>query len=150
MKPQLAYSTRTVLDCFADNPVWGTLLPTLERLGKVQIDLNACLPVGLKSKASVASFSNDNLCIAVASAAVATKLRQTLPRIEAGLQGRGWKVNAIQIRVQPDAIPLESTSYKKDPKQAVVTSHARQALQELTSHLEEGALRDAVERLANR
>jgi hypothetical protein len=150
MKPPLPYSTRTVIDCFADNPVWGTLLPTLERLGKVQIDLNSCLPAGLKSKASVASFSDDNLCVAVASAAVATKLRQTLPRIEAGLHSRGWKVNAIQIRVQPGAMPYDSKTYKKNAKNAVVTSHARDTLTELAGHLEEGALRDAVARLAGR
>jgi hypothetical protein len=150
MKPPLSSSARTVLACFADSPVWGQLLPTLERLARLQDDLSACLPETIKRRVKVVSLSDDSLAVAVGSAALATKLRQTVPRIEAGLAARGWKVNAIQIRVQPETNLDNSTSYRKKPKSAVVSSQASQSLAALSEQLEDGPLKQAIAKLAGR
>jgi hypothetical protein len=150
MKPPLSSSARTVLDCFADNPVWGQLLPTLERLGRLQDDLSACLPETIKRRVKVINLADDSLSLAVASAALATKLRQTVPRIEAGLTARGWKVNAIQIRVQPETNSSFSMSYEKKAKTAVVSSQASRSLLALSEQLEDGPLKHALAKLAQR
>jgi len=149
MKPPLS-SARSVLDCFAENPVWGQLLPNLERLARLQVDLSACLPEAIKRRVQVVSLSQDTLFLAVASAALATKLRQTVPRMEAGLTSRGWKVNLIQIRVQPDTNTLNSKPYEKMSKSAVVSPQARRSLSALEQQLDEGPLKDAIGRLASR
>jgi hypothetical protein len=149
MKPPLS-TARTIIDCFADNPVWGQLLPNLERLARLQVDVAACLPEAVKRRVQAVSLSQDTLVLAVGSAALATKLRQTVPRIEAGLNSRGWKVNLIQIRVQPDVNPMISMGYTKIGKNAVVSGAGRQSLQVLESQLEEGPLRNAIARLASR
>ena len=150
MKPPLSSFARPVFDCFADNPVWGQLLPTLERLARLQNDLSACLPETIKRRVKVVSLSEDALSVAVGSAALATKLRQTVPRIEAGLAARGWKVNAIQIRVQPEISSIISTSYQKKVKTAVVSSQASRSLAALSAQLEDGPLKDAIAKLAAR
>jgi hypothetical protein len=150
MKPPLSSSARTVLDCFADNPVWGQLLPTLERLARLQDDVSACLPDTIKRRVKVVNLADDILALAVGSAALATKLRQTVPRIEAGLVARGWKVNAIQIRVQPETNSFISKSYQKKAKSAVVSSQASRSLAVLGEQLDDGPLKDAIARLASR
>jgi hypothetical protein len=108
------------------------------------------LPEAVKRRVQAVSLSQDTLVLAVGSAALATKLRQTVPRIEAGLNSRGWKVNLIQIRVQPDVNPIISMGYTKIGKNAVVSGAGRQSLQALESQLEDGPLRNAIARLASR
>jgi hypothetical protein len=150
MKPTRPTNARSIIECCAEDPVWSRLLPGVERLSRLQTDLLACLPESLRRGIRAASFVDDALTIGTTSAALATKLRQTLPRIQSGLEGRGWKVSAIHLRVQPDDFLYKSNSYKKEPKQAVVSSQAKGSLTDLALSLEEGPLQAAVRRLASR
>jgi hypothetical protein len=150
MKTQFLPNSKSVMDCVSQDAIWGRILPGIERLAKLESDLQASLPSGLGHRVRAASLTEDTLVIAVFSSSLATKLRQTIPRIKSSLESRGWKISAIQLRVQPEDFTLKSKSYAGRPKNAVVTPQAREALLKLAANMEEGDLRRAIERLSGR
>jgi hypothetical protein len=150
MKPLFLPNSKSVMDCVSQDAIWSRILPGVERLAKLESDLQASLPPGLGHRVRAASLADDTLVIAVFSSSLATKLRQTIPRVKSGLESRGWKVSAIQLRVQPEDFAAKSAGYANRPKKAVVTPQAREALGKLASSLDEGDLKRAIERLSSR
>jgi hypothetical protein len=77
--------------------------------------------------------------------ALAARLRHIEPRLLADLQQRGWAVNALKIRVRPQAM--------KDvvpPKQARMSAAGADALQTLAETLEPSPLQEALAKMAAR
>lgn len=62
--------------------------------------IRASLPPGLASQLAPGPVDAEGWSVLAANAAVAAKLRQLRPRLEAILQQRGWQVSAIRIKVQ--------------------------------------------------
>lgn len=58
------------------------------------------LPAMLAAQVRPGPVSDEDWTLLAANAAVAAKLRQWLPRLEAALKARGWQRSAIRIRVQ--------------------------------------------------
>ena len=58
------------------------------------------LPATLARHLAPGPVDEEGWTVLAANTAVAAKLRQLTPRLEAVLQGRGWQVSAIRIRVQ--------------------------------------------------
>ncbi len=131
----------------AQDAIWGRMLPGIERITKLQADLKSSLPDALGQRVRIAALTEDALVISVSSTSLATKVRQILPRIRAGLESRGWKVSAIQLRVQPDDLQMKSDTYGKKTKKSVVTPEAQAAISRLAETLQEGDLRAALKRL---
>jgi len=140
----------TILEYLRQDPASGGLVPAAERLVQLQQDLNLLLPETSFAQCRIHLTGEGVLLVRVRSAALAGKLRQTVPRIQAGLVNRGWKVNAIQVRVQPDLMPLESDTYKNRPKAMQIPSTALTSWSGLVDELEESPLRDAIRRLVRR
>jgi hypothetical protein len=88
------------------------------------------------------------LHIAVPNAALATRIRQMLPKLQAGLREKGWPVDGIRIKVQmmsgEDRVPDRPVT------QAALPTHAVQAFAELAQSLEASPLRDALQSLVKR
>jgi len=135
------------MDLLRQDPAASGLLPTAERLMHLQQDLNPLLPPGTADACIVHVSGDDTLILTAASAALAGKLRQLVPSLIAGLTSRGWKVNAIQLRVQPLNSNLKTVTYGDSrvlSKRAKLSSPALDSWAELAGSLDPSPLQDAV------
>jgi hypothetical protein len=62
--------------------------------------IRVLLPKLLSSHVKPGPVDAEGWTLLAANSAVAAKLRQLQPRLEAGLQDSGWQVSAIRIKVQ--------------------------------------------------
>jgi hypothetical protein len=154
MKPfprqrSMVASATSAIDFLQRHDAAAGLLPTAQRLLKLRRDVLALMPAALREICEVTGFDDDTVVLHVSSAGAAAKLRQTLPRIRDGLLDRGWKVNAIRMRVQPKTYSDISTTWRA-PSTASIPAGALDAFAELSASLEHPALKSAVERLLRR
>jgi hypothetical protein len=123
------------------------LLPTLEKMAALQADAERLLP-GVFTPCRVLQLREGQMHIAVPNAALATRIRQILPKLQAGLREKSWPVDAIRIKVQmmsgEDRVP------NRPAAQAALPTHAVQAFAGLAQSLEAGPLRDALQSLVRR
>ncbi len=126
----------------------AAMLPAAERFLALQRDALALIPVAFRDVCQVASFDGGTVTLRVTSASAAAKLRQTLPRLSGGLAGRGWKVDAVRIRIQPRIAVAEAGPW---PSRAVpMSAVGLAAFAALDSSLDESPLKAAVARLVAR
>ena len=123
------------------------LLPTLEKMAALQTDAERLLP-GVFTACRILQLREGQLHIAVPNAALATRLRQMLPKLQAGLRDKGWPVDGIRIKVQ--MMSGENRGPDRPTAQAVLSTHAVQAFAELAQSLEASPLRDALQSLVRR
>jgi hypothetical protein len=81
--------------------------PTLARLADLAIDSSARLkaiqsliPSSLRPAIQAGPIEGLSWCLILDNAAVAAKLRQLLPALQAHLQSKGWEINSIRLKVQ--------------------------------------------------
>ncbi len=110
----------------------AALLPAVARVAALQKDCAAILPA-LFEHCSVLRIDAGQLVLAAPNSALATKLKQQLPKLQDGLLKRAWQVSAIRIKVQ-----VGNISEKKPPeKQLALPASALTALAALVRDLEE-------------
>lgn len=117
----------------------------VEQVTALQRDLAALLPDYLGSNVEPGFIKDGVLALFAAHNALAARLRHIEPRLLVDLQQRGWAVNALKIRVRPQAM--------KDvvpPKQARMSAAGADALQTLAETLEPSPLQEALARMAAR
>lgn len=80
--------------------------PTLARLSELARDsvarlkaIEPLLPLALRSAITAGPIDGPTWCLLVSSTAVAAKLRQLLPALQAHLRTQGWEVTAIRLKV---------------------------------------------------
>lgn len=117
----------------------AALLPTVTRMAALQKDCAATLPV-MFDACTVLQFESDQLVLSTPNASLAAKLKQQLPKLQEGLQKRGWQVNAIRLKVQVTKIVENSIK----PKQLMLPKQAVSALAELGNTLENSPRNDAL------
>ncbi len=99
------YSTKTrttsleVTAFLRRNDKMAGLLPTAMRMASLQSDCANALPP-MFSNCDVLSFEDAHLVLATPSSAVASKLKQQLPKLQFALHKKGWKIDAIKLKVQ--------------------------------------------------
>ena len=81
------------------NARMASLLPTAMRMASLQKDCACALPP-MFGNCDVLSFEDAQLVLATPTSAVAAKLKQQLPQLQAALAKRGWQVNNIRLKVQ--------------------------------------------------
>ena len=86
-------------DFLGANARMASLLPAAMRMGRLQKDCADALPP-MFSQCDVLSFEEAKLVLAVPTSAVAAKLKQQLPKLQASLQHKGWQVEQIKLKVQ--------------------------------------------------
>lgn len=81
------------------NERMASLLPTAMRMASLQKDIAAALPP-MFGNCDVLSFQDSVLVLATPSSAIAAKLKQQAPKLQADLQKRGWQVESVKLKVQ--------------------------------------------------
>ena len=106
------------------------LWPTIANSTACQQACAAVLPQ-LFLYCQVMHLEADQLTIAAPNSALASKLKQQLPKLQDTLQKAGWQINAIRIKVQVNPIPMETQA----EKQCQLPGRALQAFTELERNL---------------
>jgi hypothetical protein len=127
-------------------------LPQLQGLNReirkqiaLQATLVEILPAALRRSATVVASGTGELILLADNGAIAAKLRQLAPRILNHFRLRGMEATGIRVQTQV------SIRHKPLPqKQICLGVHARQALLELSSRLEDSPLKTAIEKLGQR
>lgn len=127
----------------------ASLLPSVTRMAALQRDCAAALPA-MFSTCAVLQFETGQLVLAVPNAALASKLKQQLPKLTESLLQRGWQVSAIRLKVQVGA----SVNKAAPVKQLSLPDQAISALAQLETTLDKSPrntdLLNAINRLVTR
>lgn len=142
----------TYLSALGTTPEYQHVFSQVAELVKMQKAFSTIVPPNLAAASTLSHFSEEKLVIFVKNAAIASKLKQILPTVQAKLNKCGWKVTVIQITVQAHyyaekgAISLNQyhTKHKTHLSQAGVDS-----LKQLVTSLPESELKQSIERLIN-
>lgn len=102
MRSKPAHQALDASDFLRRNSKMASLLPAATRMMALQKDCLAVLPVMFQD-CEVLRFESGLLLIAVSTTALATKLKQQLPKLQYDLSQRGWQVTSIRIKVQVKA-----------------------------------------------
>ncbi|HEX2530030.1 MAG TPA: hypothetical protein VHK70_01010 [Burkholderiaceae bacterium] len=89
----------------------ATILPVVTRLTALQKDCAAILPA-IFEICEVSHFESGQLLLSIPNAALASKLKQQLPKLHGALLKRGWQINAIRLKVQVSNIAKNTTKLK--------------------------------------
>jgi hypothetical protein len=142
-------SAKGAVDFLQAHDRMASLLPAVARMARLQKDCAAILPE-VFAGCEVLQFEAGKLVLSVSSAALAARLKHSLPSLQDGLAKRGWQVSAIKLKVQVgQALP------RPKPKKSLAFSpKAMQAFAQLEDSLEKkphnDALRDALMTLLQR
>ena len=108
------------------NDKMAGLLPAATRMASLQSDCARSLPP-MFNNCDVLSFEDARLVLATPSSAVAAKLKQQVPKLQAALQKKGWQVDDIKLKVQV----TRSIPPVVHTRQLVLPSTAKTAFEEL-------------------
>ena len=136
-------SSRELLEYLRSDDKLGSLLPTVEQVVQLQAACEQQLP-SLFNSCQVMQLREGTLHISAPNAALATRLRQVLPKLQQGLREKGWGVEQIRLKVQ--LMPTQpAPSPASEPR--VLSSSAIASFASLASQIEESPLRDALQNL---
>jgi hypothetical protein len=127
-----AKQPRDAADFLQSNDGLAALLPAVARMAALQKDCAALLP-SMFEACDVLQYDADQLVLSTPNAALAAKLKQQLPKLQAHLVKGGWQVNAIRIKVQVSK-PRASEVFTK---QIHLPMQALNALDQLGKTLED-------------
>ena len=124
-RPEARTDAREAMDFLRSTDRLGGLLPTASRLAQLQQACERLRPQTL-ALCRVVHLDKGQLQIAVPNAALATRLRQQLPRLAAGLRENGWPIEDIRLKVQvmPERLPRPPAPKKQDLPNAALASFA--------------------------
>ena len=124
-RPEARTDAREAMDFLQSTEKLSGLLPTASRLAQLQQACERLQPLVFAS-CRVVHLDNGLLQIAVPNAALATRLRQQLPRIAAGLRENGWPVEDIRLKVQvmPERLPAPPAPKKRELPGSALASFA--------------------------
>lgn len=114
-RPQQRPYAREATEFLQSTDGLGSLLSTVETLARLQADCERFLPPALSS-CKVLKLHENILQVAVPNAAVATRLRHSLPGLTKSLRERGWAVDTIKVNVKTISEPRSSLrTYDRAP-----------------------------------
>ena len=139
-------------DFLRRNDRLAALLPAATRMASLQKEVRLILPP-MYANCEALSIQEGVVILAVPSSAVAAKLKQQAPKLQAALQKKGWQVDSVRIKIQVRrALPAEPEGLK--PSSLELPPTAVQAFEELGDALPESPqnaqLIAAIRRLAER
>ena len=136
--PVHIYGTKTrqtsivATDFLRKNDRMASLLPAAMRMARLQSDCAAILPL-LAGNTDVISFQDGALVLAVPSSAVAARMKQMAPKLQAELLARGWQVESVKLKVQV----ARAMPQKPEVRSLELPPTAVQAFEELAESLED-------------
>lgn len=129
----------------ADEKLAG-LLPAAQQLAQLQSECTRLLPL-LFGPCQVLQLREGSLSIAVPNGALATRLRQLLPKLQHGLRAGGWDVAQIRLKLQP-ATAVSTLPRAREPRE--LSSQAIASFASLAEEIEDSPLREALHQLLKR
>ena len=143
------HGVTSIMDSLNANEGLASLMPTVTRLAAIQKDCAAALPE-LFRFCSVLRFDSGQLVLTVSNAAIASRLKLELPKLQQYLENTGWQIIAIRSKVQPETRSV----WQNRPEKVTMPQQAVVAFAELEESLEKTpqneALRSAINTLLNR
>ena len=140
---------RGITEFLGADDKFGALLPTITRMAALQTACAQHLPP-LFTNCDVFQFASNQLILAVATPALATKLKHQLPKLQQTLCGLGWQIDQIRIKVQMKSAPQTAPV----AKQLVLAPTALPALTALMTELDDvprnATLRNALAAMLRR
>ena len=146
-RPGQAPKTREVFEFLQTSDKLSALLPAARRVGQLQADCEQLLPT-LFASCRALQVREGQLQVAVPNAALATSLRQVLPKLQDGLREKGWAIDGIKLKVQP--MPAEPQRPVKKLANHELPRNAVNSFAELASTLEDSPLKIALQALVSR
>ncbi len=125
------------------DPELRSLLNTYQALTELQQQFQRVVPAYFAEACQVTGLRNGTLSVAAANGTVAAKLRQLAPEIVTRLQDRGCEVSGIRVRVQ---VTYTVPKPKRAPR--ILSPKARDRLHELSEHLPDSPLKQALEKFS--
>ncbi len=123
------------------------LLPAARRIGQLQAHCEQLLPT-LFASCRALQIRDGQLQVAVPNAALATRLRQILPKLQEDLREKGWPVEGIRLKVQ--LMPTEPERPLRKPLAHELPGDAVRSFEALAASLEDSPLKDALQHLVAR
>lgn len=127
----------------------AALLPTATKLAKLQADCLAIMPAQF-THCSVLNINEGLLHIAVPNSALATRIKQMLPKLQSALIERGWQVEGIKLRIQVDAPAPAAPAIEGRELSSSALDCFRELNQNLENHPSNLALKQAIQNLLKR
>ena len=90
----------SAVDSLREHESMAALMPALSRIAAIRKDCAALLP-DMFGSCAVLRLDSDRLVLSAPNAAMAARLKQKLPMLQASLCEAGWQVSAISLKVQP-------------------------------------------------
>lgn len=150
-RPKQQAPAREASEFLQSSDKLSALLPAARRVGQLQADCERLLPT-LFAGCRALQLREGQLQVAVPNAALATRLRQLLPKLQAGLREKGWAVDGIKLKVQP--MPAEPQRPSRRMASRDLPSSAVSSFADLAASLEQSprneALRQALQSLVQR
>ena len=109
----------------------AALMPAVTRMVALQKDCASSLPPMFHG-CDILQYEAGQLVLATPNAAVASKLKQQLPKLQATLLQCGWQVSAVKLKVQVS----KSIEPSAQTRQLVLTNQAISAFAELGDALQ--------------
>jgi len=131
--PQQRPNAREATEFLQSSDGLGSLLATVETLARLQADCERFFPPALSS-CKVLKLHENILQVAVPNAAIATRLRHSLPGLTKSLRERGWVIDNIKVNVKTISEPRSSLrTYDTAPP---LSDKALQSFAELAHSIE--------------
>ncbi len=146
-RPGQAPKTRDVSEFLKSSDKLAELLPAAQRVGQLQADCERLLPT-LFATCRALQVRDGQLQVAVPNAALATRLRQVLPKLQSDLRAKGWAIEGIKLKVQPMPDEPQRPSGKRADHE--LPGGAVSSFAELANSLEDSPLREALQALVAR
>lgn len=135
-------STSSLSDLLASQLPQG-LAVRARALLNTQAALERALPAAVAGHVRVMQLENGLLSLACDSGAIATRLRHQTETLIVKLSKHGIAVDALRVSVNPDLLPR----YVHPTEKTGLPPNALQGLATLNATIEDGPLKDALDRL---
>ncbi|MDB5964279.1 MAG: hypothetical protein JWQ72_779 [Polaromonas sp.] len=89
----------TVHQAVENSPTLGRLAELVRESGDRLHAIERLIPEALRPAVQAGPIDGDTWCLLVSGNAAAAKLRQLLPRMQAALHDKGWKVTSIRLKI---------------------------------------------------
>ena len=94
----------TLLQATQDSPTLANLTALAMESSARLKSIEVLIPVAIRSAVKPGPIEGQVWCLILDNNAIAAKIRQLLPSLEAHLRTKGWDVTSIRLKVQTSAL----------------------------------------------
>ena len=94
----------TLQQATQDSPALARLTGLVAESSARLQSVEALIPAALRSAVRAGPIEGTVWCLILDNNAIAAKIRQLLPALEAHLRAKGWDVSAIRLKVQTPSV----------------------------------------------